>query len=41
LLTYEGAGHAVYQRSARTRAAADEYLLALTVPRPGASCPAE
>jgi pimeloyl-ACP methyl ester carboxylesterase len=40
LVTYEGPGHAVYQRSACTRAAADEYLLALRVPRPGASCPA-
>jgi hypothetical protein len=40
LLTYEGSGHGVYTRSACTRTAADEYLLALTVPRPGASCPA-
>jgi pimeloyl-ACP methyl ester carboxylesterase len=40
LVTYEGAGHAVYQRSACTRAVADDYLLALTVPRPGTSCPA-
>ncbi|HYQ69109.1 alpha/beta hydrolase [Actinophytocola sp.] len=40
LVTYEGAGHAVYQRSACTRAYADDYLLALTVPRPGARCPA-
>jgi pimeloyl-ACP methyl ester carboxylesterase len=40
LVTYEGAGHAVYQRSACTRTAADQYLLALTVPRPGATCPA-
>jgi len=40
LVTYEGAGHAVYQRSACTRTAVDEYLLALTVPRPGATCPA-
>jgi pimeloyl-ACP methyl ester carboxylesterase len=40
LVTYEGAGHAVYTRSACTRAAADEYLLALRIPRPGASCPA-
>lgn len=40
LLTYEGAGHAVYSHSPCGRAAADEYLLALTVPPPGASCPA-
>lgn len=40
LVTYEGAGHAVYTRSACTRSFADDYLLALAVPRPGASCPA-
>jgi pimeloyl-ACP methyl ester carboxylesterase len=40
LVTYEGSGHAVYQRSPCTRATADGYLLALTVPRPGTRCPA-
>jgi pimeloyl-ACP methyl ester carboxylesterase len=40
LVTYEGAGHGVYTRSACTRAFADDYLLTRTVPRPGASCPA-
>jgi len=40
LVTYEGSGHAVYTRSACTRAVTDAYLLALTVPRPGTSCPA-
>ena len=38
LLTYEGTGHGVYTRSDCTRAAADNYLLALTTPGP--SCPA-
>jgi hypothetical protein len=37
LLTYEGTGHGVYTRSGCTRAAADNYLLALTTPGP--SCP--
>lgn len=40
LVTYEGAGHAVYTRSACTRAFVDDYLLALTVPSRGAGCPA-
>lgn len=40
LLTYEGTGHAVYQRSACTRGVVDDYLLTLATPRPGASCPA-
>ncbi|MFL6124093.1 alpha/beta hydrolase [Actinophytocola sp.] len=40
LLTYEGTGHAVYTRSACTRDAADDYLLTLRTPPPGASCPA-
>ena len=37
LLTYEGTGHGVYTRSDCTRAAADNYLLALKTP--GQSCP--
>jgi pimeloyl-ACP methyl ester carboxylesterase len=40
LLTYEGSGHGVYQRSACTRATVDGYLLSLKAPRPGATCPA-
>jgi hypothetical protein len=40
LLTYEGAGHGSYNRSECMRGAVDAYLISLTVPRPGASCPA-
>lgn len=39
LLTYEGTGHGVYTRSACTRSVADDYLLTLATPAPGASCP--
>ncbi|GAB3816986.1 alpha/beta hydrolase [Kribbella italica] len=40
LVTYEGAGHVVYSRTACTRAAADNYLLDLTVPPNGTRCAA-
>ncbi|MGM1062773.1 alpha/beta fold hydrolase [Saccharothrix sp. Mg75] len=40
LLTYEGWGHGVYDRSACTRDAADRYLISLKTPRPGARCAA-
>ncbi|GAA3461782.1 alpha/beta fold hydrolase [Saccharothrix longispora] len=40
LLTYEGWGHGVYDRSDCTRGATDEYLIALKTPRPGARCAA-
>lgn len=40
LLTYEGWGHVAYPRSACTRAGVDDYLLTLTVPAEGSSCPA-
>ncbi|KXK61295.1 transporter [Micromonospora rosaria] len=40
LLTYEGWGHGVYDRSACTRNTTDAYLLDLTVPRAGARCAA-
>ncbi|MFI6501535.1 alpha/beta fold hydrolase [Nonomuraea typhae] len=40
LLSYEGWGHIVYGRSACTTSAIDDYILNLTVPRPGATCPA-
>ncbi|CAM5512013.1 alpha/beta hydrolase [Streptomyces purpurascens] len=40
LLTYEGAGHRVYDRSDCTRDAMDGYLLALKVPRDGGTCAA-
>jgi hypothetical protein len=38
LLTYEGAGHRVYDRSDCTRDAMDGYLVALKVPRHGSRC---
>ncbi|QQQ75207.1 alpha/beta fold hydrolase [Saccharothrix sp. 6-C] len=40
LLTYEGWGHGVYDRSDCTRGATDEYLVDLKAPRPGARCAA-
>ncbi|MFC9129781.1 alpha/beta hydrolase [Streptomyces sp. NPDC057099] len=40
LLTYEGAGHRVYDRSDCTRDAMDGYLVSLKVPRDGGSCAA-
>ncbi|GIM94287.1 peptidase [Paractinoplanes toevensis] len=40
LLTYEGWGHVVYNRSPCVAATADKYLLTLTRPAAGASCPA-
>ncbi|MFI6373795.1 alpha/beta hydrolase [Streptomyces sp. NPDC050546] len=40
LLTYEGAGHRVYDRSDCTRDAMDGYLVALKVPRDGGTCAA-
>ncbi|WP_338060791.1 alpha/beta fold hydrolase [Streptomyces viridochromogenes] len=40
LVTYEGAGHSVYGRSDCTRGAVDGYLMALTIPQDGSSCPA-
>jgi pimeloyl-ACP methyl ester carboxylesterase len=40
LLTYEGWGHVAYPRSACTRGGVDDYLLTLTVPAQGSSCPA-
>jgi pimeloyl-ACP methyl ester carboxylesterase len=40
LLTYEGAGHGSYNRSACMRQAVDAYLVSLALPRPGAACPA-
>ncbi|MFG1643249.1 alpha/beta hydrolase [Amycolatopsis sp. NPDC049252] len=40
LLTYEGSGHGVYQRTACTRAAVDTYLLTATAPRRDFGCPA-
>ncbi|MBQ0826485.1 alpha/beta fold hydrolase [Streptomyces tagetis] len=39
LATYEGAGHGAYDRSDCTRQVGDNYLLKLTVPRNGFSCP--
>jgi pimeloyl-ACP methyl ester carboxylesterase len=39
LLTYEGWGHVNYNRSKCVAAAADRYLLALTRPAAGATCP--
>ncbi|MEV0397355.1 alpha/beta hydrolase [Polymorphospora rubra] len=38
LLTYDGWGHGVYDRSACTRNATDAYLINLTVPRDGTRC---
>ena len=40
LLTYEGAGHAAYTRTACTRGTVDHYLLTLEAPRHDVSCPA-
>ncbi|MEV6285254.1 alpha/beta hydrolase [Kribbella sp. NPDC051770] len=40
LVTYEGAGHVVYSRTACTRAAADNYLLDGTLPADGTRCAA-
>ncbi|AEV87226.1 transporter [Actinoplanes sp. SE50] len=40
LVTYEGAGHGSYQATACTTAMVDRYLIDLTIPPPGASCPA-
>ncbi|WP_436528129.1 alpha/beta hydrolase [Actinoplanes sp. HUAS TT8] len=40
LVTYQGWGHGSYQRSACMTAVVDRYLIDLTVPPPGASCPA-
>ena len=40
LLTYEGWGHGVYDRSDCTRGATDGYLVNLTVPRDGTRCAA-
>ncbi|GAA1596429.1 hypothetical protein GCM10009789_57990 [Kribbella sancticallisti] len=40
LVTYEGAGHTIYHRTACTRAAADNYFLSLTLPAPNTHCPA-
>jgi pimeloyl-ACP methyl ester carboxylesterase len=40
LLTYEGWGHGVYNRSECTISATDNYLINLTVPQTGARCPA-
>ncbi|MEU4241137.1 alpha/beta hydrolase [Actinoplanes sp. NPDC026619] len=39
LLTYEGWGHVVYNRSKCVAAATDRYLISLTRPVAGASCP--
>ncbi len=40
LLTYDGWGHVVYDRSDCTRGAAEAYLFTLRTPAEGASCPA-
>jgi hypothetical protein len=40
LLTYQGWGHGVYGRSDCVTAPADAYLIAGTLPRPGAQCAA-
>jgi pimeloyl-ACP methyl ester carboxylesterase len=40
LVTYEGAGHGVYDRDDCTRRVGDAYLVSLDVPRDGLSCPA-
>ncbi|GGP47673.1 alpha/beta hydrolase [Saccharothrix coeruleofusca] len=40
LLTYEGWGHGVYDRSECTRGTTDAYLINLTVPRDGTRCAA-
>ncbi|MFE0152402.1 alpha/beta hydrolase [Nonomuraea sp. NPDC059007] len=40
LLTYEGWGHSIYNRSECTRGAIDRYLIEQTLPAPGMRCPA-
>lgn len=40
LVTYEGWGHGIYQDTDCTTAVVDRYLVDLTVPAPGARCPA-
>ncbi|MFI6532766.1 alpha/beta hydrolase [Nonomuraea sp. NPDC050547] len=40
LLTYEGWGHSIYNRSACTRDALDRYLIEQALPAPGMRCPA-
>jgi pimeloyl-ACP methyl ester carboxylesterase len=40
LLTYDGAGHGSYSRSACMRETADAYLISLELPPPGTVCPA-
>ncbi|MEV6301552.1 alpha/beta hydrolase [Actinoplanes sp. NPDC051861] len=40
LLTYEGWGHVAYSHSRCVSGAVDRYLFDLTLPEPGASCPA-
>jgi hypothetical protein len=40
LLTYQGWGHVVYKDSPCVSAVADAYLIGLTRPQAGASCPA-
>ncbi|MBW6436267.1 alpha/beta hydrolase [Actinoplanes hulinensis] len=40
LVTYEGAGHGVYRDTPCTGAVVDRYLIDLTVPPPGTTCPA-
>jgi pimeloyl-ACP methyl ester carboxylesterase len=39
LVTYEGAGHGAYTQSACMQRTADDYLVSLTVPPRGATCP--
>ncbi len=39
LLTYDGAGHGVFEHSACTRGAMDRYLIELKLPAPGTHCP--
>ncbi|WP_285637777.1 alpha/beta fold hydrolase [Lentzea sp. NBRC 102530] len=38
-VTYEGAGHGVYNRSECTRRVSDRYLVSLELPADGSSCP--
>jgi pimeloyl-ACP methyl ester carboxylesterase len=40
LLTYEGWGHGAYNRTPCMSDAVDRYLVSLTLPAPGATCPA-
>ncbi|MFI6393140.1 alpha/beta hydrolase [Nonomuraea sp. NPDC050540] len=40
LLTYEGWGHSIYNRSQCTRGTIDRYLIDQTLPPPGTRCPA-